>query len=43
MSNSGISLIKNDNNLNVIKKEYLIDEAKLKEKQNIVANQGKVK
>ena len=32
-----------DNNLNVIKKEYLIDEAKLKEKQNIVANQGKAK
>ena len=32
-----------DNNLNVIKKEYLIDEAKLQEKQNIVANQGKIK
>ena len=30
-----------DNNLNVVKKEYLIDEDKLREKQNIVANQGK--
>ena len=32
-----------DNNFNVIDKEYLIDEDKLKEKQEIVANQGKVK
>ena len=32
-----------DNNLNVVKKEYLIDEDKLREKQNIVANQGKAK
>ena len=32
-----------DNNLNVITKEYLIDKDKLKEKQNIVVNQGKAK
>jgi 2,3-bisphosphoglycerate-dependent phosphoglycerate mutase len=32
-----------DNNFNVITKEYLIDKAKLKKKQNIVANQGKAK
>ena len=32
-----------DNNFTVIHKEYLIDEAKLKEKQTIVENQGKVK
>ncbi len=32
-----------DNNFNVIHKEYLIDDDKLKEKQTIVANQGKVK
>ena len=32
-----------DNNYNVIHKEYLIDEDKLKEKQKIVANQGKAK
>ena len=32
-----------DNNFNVIDKEYLINEDKLKEKQEIVANQGKVK
>jgi len=32
-----------DNNFNVIHKEYLIDEDQLKEKQAIVANQGKAK
>ncbi len=32
-----------DDNFNVIRKEYLIDETKLKEKQEIVANQGKAK
>tara|TARA_Y100001936_G_C16014761_1_gene635830 strand:- start:5 stop:745 length:741 start_codon:yes stop_codon:yes gene_type:complete len=32
-----------DNNFNVINKEYLIDEDQLKEKQEIVANQGKAK
>ena len=32
-----------DNNFNVIHKEYLIDDAKLKEKQEIVKNQGKAK
>ena len=32
-----------DNNFNVIDKEYLIDKDKLKEKQEIVANQGKAK
>ena len=32
-----------DNNFNVINKEYLIDENQLKEKQEIVANQGKAK
>jgi len=30
-----------DDNFNVIHKEYLIDQAKLKEKQGVVANQGK--
>tara|TARA_Y100001970_G_scaffold263696_1_gene349439 strand:+ start:4534 stop:5274 length:741 start_codon:yes stop_codon:yes gene_type:complete len=41
---TGVPLVYSlDNNLNVIKKEYLIDEAQLKEKQNIVANQGKAK
>jgi len=32
-----------DNNFNVLNKEYLIDKAKLKEKQEIVLNQGKAK
>jgi len=32
-----------DHSLNVLKKEYLIDEEKLKKKQEIVANQGKAK
>tara|TARA_B100000029_G_scaffold75829_1_gene67559 strand:+ start:2553 stop:3296 length:744 start_codon:yes stop_codon:yes gene_type:complete len=32
-----------NNNFNVIDKEYLIDRDKLKEKQEIVANQGKAK
>tara|TARA_A100001011_G_scaffold344618_1_gene379736 strand:+ start:6907 stop:7647 length:741 start_codon:yes stop_codon:yes gene_type:complete len=32
-----------DQSLNVLKKEYLIDDDKLKEKQEIVANQGKAK
>jgi len=32
-----------DTDYNVIDKEYLIDEAKLKEKQELVANQGKAK
>ena len=32
-----------DQSLNVLKKEYLIDEDKLKEKQAMVANQGKAK
>ena len=32
-----------DANFNVIDKEYLIDETKLKEKQAVVANQGKAK
>ena len=32
-----------DNNCNVIHKEYLIDQAKLKEKQAIVISQGKAK
>ena len=41
---TGVPLVYSLNtNLNVIKKEYLIDESKLKEKQNIVANQGKAK
>ena len=41
---TGVPLVYSlDNNLNVIKKKYLIDDAKLKEKQNIVANQGKAK
>jgi hypothetical protein len=29
--------------LNVLEKEYLINEEKLKEKQEVVANQGKAK
>jgi 2,3-bisphosphoglycerate-dependent phosphoglycerate mutase len=32
-----------DHSLNVLKKEYLIDDKKLKKKQEIVANQGKAK
>ena len=32
-----------DNNFNVFEKNYLIDDHQLKEKQSIVANQGKVK
>ena len=32
-----------DDNLNVTHKEYLIDQIKLKEKQEIVKNQGKIK
>jgi len=32
-----------DNNFHVIDKKYLIDEDRLKEKQEIVANQGKAK
>ena len=41
---TGVPLVYSlDNNLNVVKKEYLLDEDKLKEKQNIVANQGKAK
>ena len=32
-----------DNNFHAIDKEYLIDENKLKEKQEIVENQGKAK
>jgi len=32
-----------DRSLNVLEKEYLIDDDKLKEKQEIVANQGKAK
>jgi len=39
---TGIPLVyKFDDNFNVIHKEYLIDQAKLKEKQAIVVNQGK--
>jgi 2,3-bisphosphoglycerate-dependent phosphoglycerate mutase len=41
---TGIPLVYTlDKHLHVIKKEYLINEEKLKEKQDIVANQGKVK
>ena len=32
-----------DGDFNIIDKEYLIDEDQLKEKQEIVANQGKAK
>ena len=32
-----------DDNFNVIHKEYLIDQAKLEEKQAVVVNQGKAK
>ena len=41
---TGIPLVYTlDRSLNVLKKEYLIDDDKLKEKQEIVANQGKAK
>ena len=41
---TGIPLVYTlDKHLHVIKKEYLINEEKLKEKQDIVVNQGKVK
>jgi len=41
---TGVPLVYNfDKNFNVINKYYLIDDAKLKEKQNIIANQGKAK
>ena len=41
---TGVPLVYSfDNNFNIIHKEYLIDEDKLKEKQKIVANQGKAK
>ena len=32
-----------DQNLNVLKKKYLISEEKLREKQEMVINQGKIK
>ena len=39
---TGVPLVyKFDNNFHVIDKKYLIDEDRLKEKQEIVANQGK--
>ena len=41
---TGVPLVyKLDNNFHVIDKKYLIDEERLKEKQEIVANQGKAK
>ena len=41
---TGVPLVYSfDNNFNIIHKEYLIDEDKLKEKQKIVANQGRAK
>jgi len=41
---TGVPLVyKFDDNFNVIHKEYLIDQAKLQEKQAIVVNQGKAK
>jgi len=41
---TGIPLVYEfDDNFNIIHKEYLIDQAKLKEKQAIVINQGKAK
>ncbi len=41
---TGIPLVYTlDRSLNVLKKEYLVDDDKLKEKQEIVANQGKAK
>jgi len=41
---TGIPLVYEfDDNFNIIHKEYLIDQAKLKEKQAIMVNQGKVK
>ena len=40
---TGIPLVYEfDDNFNIIHKEYLIDQAKLKEKQTMVVNQGKV-
>ena len=41
---TGVPLIYTlDSSFNVLKREYLIDNDKLKEKQEIVANQGKAK
>ena len=41
---TGIPLVYEfDDNFNIIHKEYLIDQTKLKEKQAIVINQGKAK
>ena len=41
---TGVPLIYTfDNDLNIINKEYLIDEDSLKKKQEMVANQGKIK
>lgn len=41
---TGVPLVyKLDTSLNVLEKKYLIDDKKLKEKQEIIANQGKAK
>lgn len=41
---TGVPLVyKLDQNLNVLKKKYLIDKEKLKEKQEMILNQGKAK
>lgn len=40
---TGVPLVyKFDNNLKITEKKYLIDDKKLKEKQEIIANQGKI-
>ena len=41
---TGVPLVYNlDSSFNVIKKEYLINEEELEEKQKIIMNQGKIK
>ena len=40
---TAIKLKQLDQNLNVLKKKYLISEEKLREKQEMVINQGKIK
>ena len=41
---TGVPLVYDfDSNFNIIKKQYLIDEKELMEKQEIIINQGKAK
>ena len=41
---TGVPLVYDfDSNFNIIKKQYLMDEKELMEKQEIIINQGKIK